>query len=561
MIRQHIAFFLFIILAVNSCEKMPAEMQLDELNDKGEYTGGISVSVEEYQGYPVSELIVNRDRHDTDVPLELFEAGFYLLHLGYKTETSQVQKTIRIVILDQERGTAEWGLKKWTPENAVYQKQPGKITLVQPPVYPEGIAIPVIFIAGDGITQTRTNLRVEAGTTTFNIKNGVGSWLFSPEELNETLLIGDQDGFVISSTLSSQRPEMLHGDLKGDSITLGKSLYRITGDLSIPAHFQLVIKQGVFITVDPGVNIYNQGNIIINGTPGAPVTITCSEPDQFWGGFINTTEGNSIRAKHTIFCQSGYHTGDNFSYGHANRQALFYMQDGNLALQHCYMTDHAGQVFYPVNSAVEITSSLVQRAKTGGQINQSELVIRNAVFTDFPDDGPSYQDEDNDALYLMESNAVIDHSFFMYAKDDGLDSGGSEGGTILVTNSHFEAAFHEGAALSSGGDVVKTHSFIQCTFLNCGQGIELGYSSPNHHVLIDSCHFAENNIGIRYGDNYTSQHAGRMTVTNSFSLNNFDKDIWNMVRNSWNADTMKMQFNNVTVSQPCDIYPELNIYE
>ncbi len=536
-------------------------MRLDELNDKGEYTGGISVSVGEYEGYPVRELIVNGDRHNMDAPLELFEAGFYSLQLAYKVETSQVKKTIRIVILDRERGTAEWGLKKWSPKNVICQKQPGKITLVHPPVYPVGVKVPAILIAGDGITQTRTNLRVEAGATTFNIKNGIGSWLFSPEEMNETLRIGDQEGFVISATLSGQSPELLNGDLTGDSITLGKSIYRITGDLNIPTHLTLVINQGVFITVDPGVNIYNKGNVIINGTPEAPVTITCSESDQFWGGFISTAEGNSIRAKHTIFCQSGYHTGDNFSYGHAKRQALFYMQDGHLALQHCYMTDHAGQVFYPVNSSVEINASLVQRAKTGGQINQSELLIRNAVFTDFPDDSPTYRDEDNDALYLMGSNALIDQSFFMYAKDDGLDSGGSEGGSILVTNCHFEATFHEGAALSSGGDVVKTHSFIQCTFYNCGQGIELGYSSQNHHVLIDSCRFVENNIGIRYGDNYTSQHAGRMTVTNSFSIHNFDKDVWNMVRTNWNADTMKMQFDNVTVSQPNEIYPDLNIYE
>jgi len=536
-------------------------MQLDELNDKAEYTGGISVSVEEYEGHPVSELLVNGERHNTDTPLELHDAGFYTLQVGYTIENSRVQKTIRIVILDQDRGTAEWGLKKWTPKNAVYQKQPGKITLVRPAAYPEGVVIPVVFIAGDSITQTLANLHVEAGASTFNIKNGIGSWLFTPEELNENMRIGDQEGFVISSVRSEQSPELLHGDLTGDMITLEQSMFRITGDLNIPSHATLVIEQGVFIMVDPGVNIFNQGNIIINGTPDAPVTITCSEPGQFWGGFISTSEGNTIRAEHTFFCQSGYHTGDNYSYGHAKRQALFYMQNGNLELHNCYMTDHAGQVFYPVNSSVEITGCLVQRAKTGGQVNQSELLIRNSVFTDFPDDHSTYQDEDNDGLYIMASNAIIDHSFFMYAKDDGLDSGGSEGGTIQVTNSRFEAAFHEGAALSSGGTVTKIHTFFQCTFVNCGQGIELGYSSPNHQVSVDSCTFTGNGIGIRYGDNYTSQHEGTMTVTNSFSINNFDKDVWNMVRSSWDADTVKMQFNNVTVSQPYDIYPKLNIYE
>lgn len=552
---------MLLLFAVNACEKMPAEMQLDELNDKGEYTGGISLSAEEYEGYPVSELLVNGKRQGTDAPLELFDAGFYKLQVGYTTGNSRIQKTIRIVILDQERGIAEWGLKKWTPKNAVYQKQPGKITLIQPAEYPGGVEIPVIFIAGDSITQTLANLHVEVGGTTFNIKNGIGSWLFFPEALNENLRIGDQEGFVISSVHSEQSPEVLSGNLSGDTITLVRSMFRITSDLNITPHTTLVIEQGVFITVDPGVNIYNQGNIIINGTPDVPVTITCSEPGQFWGGFISTGEGNTIRAENTIFCQSGHHTGDNFSYGHAKRQALFYMQDGNLDLQHCYMTDHAGQVFYPVNSSVEITGCLVQRAKTGGQVNQSELVIRNSVFTDFPDDQPAYQDEDNDGLYIMGSNAIIDHSFFMYAKDDGLDSGGSEGGTIIVTNCHFEAAFHEGAALSSGGTVSKRHTFFKCTFVNCGQGIELGYSSPNHQVAVDSCHFTGNGIGIRYGDNYTNQHEGTMSVTNTLSINNTDKDVWNMVRTSWDADTVKMQFSNVTVSQPYEIYPGLNIDE
>lgn len=560
MINRLVPYLLFLVLTASSCEKMPAELQLDQLQDKAEYTGGISLWCEEYNGNPVSEIFVNGNRYHIDEPLELLDAGYYAIRFTWYSASALTEKVLRVVILDEERGDAEWGLKKWTPKNASYRKQPGDITMIRPARYPSGVNIPVIFIVGEGITETRTNLQVQAGTTTFNIKNGIGGWLFSHEDLGTDLQIGDQGRFEITSMISGQEPELLRGNLSGDSIILDKMFYRISADLIIPAQSALVIRKGSFITVDPGVNIYNNGQILIHGTPDEPVTITCSDPGAFWGGFISTGEGNAIHAENTIICQSGFHESEDYAYGHAKRQALFYMENGLLSLQDCYMTDHAGQVFYPVSSTVEIAGSLVQRAKTGGQINQSELVIRNSVFTDFPDDGTTYRDEDNDALYIMGSNAVIDHSFFMYAKDDGLDSGGSGGGSIRVTNCHFEAMFHEGAALSSGETVTKNHAFFQCTFENCGQGIELGYSSPNHHVLVDSCTFTGNGIGIRYGDNYTSQHAGTMTITNSFSINNIDRDIWNMVRNDWNADTLKMHFDNVFVSQPYEIYPELNIY-
>ena len=162
---------------------------------------------------------------------------------------------------------------------------------------------------------------------------------------------------------------------------------------------------------------------------------------------------------------------------------------------------------------------LVQRAQTGGQVNYSDLTLRNSVFTDFPDDSYVFQDKDNDALYLSASDAEIDNTRFMFAKDDGLDSGNQEGGEIILTNCRFEACFHEGAALSSGSNVVKSHTFRDCVFTNCGQGLELGFSSPNHVVIAENCMFLNNGIGIRYGDNYDwSDINGKMIIKNSFSL-------------------------------------------
>jgi polygalacturonase len=147
----------------------------------------------------------------------------------------------------------------------------------------------------------------------------------------------------------------------------------------------------------------------------------------------------------------------------------------------------------------------------------------------------------------------------MFAKDDGLDSGNDEGGVITFTNCRFEACFHEGAALSSGGGVTKNHNFNGCVFTNCGQGLELGFSSPNHSVTADNCTFLNNGIGIRYGDNYDwSEIDGRMLIKNSFSLNN-DRDVWNMVRMNWSPKIENLTFENTFVSKFCQQYPGLRI--
>ena len=123
----------------------------------------------------------------------------------------------------------------------------------------------------------------------------------------------------------------------------------------------------------------------------------------------------------------------------------------------------------------------------------------------------------------------------------------------------FEACFHEGAALSSGNGAFKYHTFRNCIFTNCGQGLELGFSSPNHNVLADSCQFLKNGIGIRYGDNYTwADVQGKMHIKNSVSLNN-DRDVWNMVRMIWSPKLGNLSFENTRVSKFCPQYPELQV--
>lgn len=337
------------------------------------------------------------------------------------------------------------------------------------------------------------------------------------------------------------------------------SLVRITGNLNIASTGSLTVQEGAVILIDEAVDINVSGPVVFSGTAANPVFVTCSRSDKYWGGFITRESGGTIEAQYTVFCQSGYHDSEDYAWGHAGRQALFYTENGTLTLDHCFMTDHIGQIFYPKNAVLKLNNILVQRAKTGGQLNNTDLTLRNSVFTDFPDDSYVFQDSDNDALYLNASDAVITNTVFMFAKDDGLDSGADGGGDITVTDCRFEACFHEGAALSSVSPVAKNHFFGGCVFTNCGQGLELGYSSPNHSVVADNCTFSYNGTGIRYGDNYDwSDVNGKMLIKNSSSLHN-DKDVWNMVRMIWSPKLEKLSFENTVVSKFCPQYPGLEI--
>lgn len=553
-------FPLLLLFAFNSCTRIQLNMTLNELNDKDNYTGTMILDCSTYKGQRVDRILVNGSEHAEKGILELETAGYYRIEIFLKGSEPDRPEVIRVVLLDPERGNAEWGLPPWTPlapEPGVLGDQ--RVQLIFPPFVPEGISIPLIVLLGEELTLSEDNLNAAIGSLSFRIKRGVGS-VSIPANGGRTLQIDDRN-FPLNISNPEAAPLILSGMLTADKHYPAGSYLYIPEDLTIPEDITLSIDQGSFLSIAPEVNIYNDGVLLFNGSMDSPLTVTCSEEKKYWGGLIGSSSGNRVEASYTIFSRSGIHTGGEYSYGHANRQALFYSENGKFALDHCYIIDHVGQIFYPLSAALDLNDCLIQRVKTGGQLNDSELLMDRCVFSDFPDDSDDYRDEDNDGLYLNRTNAVITNSIFMYAKDDGLDSGASGGGEVVINNCRFEANFHEGAALSSGNTAMKLHRISNSTFINCGQGLELGYSSVNHHVEVDSCIFIRNGIGIRYGDNYEMPHHGTIHVANSLSLKNQVYDVWNMNREHWAADTFQMSFFQVTVSTPNPMYPELIVYE
>ncbi len=564
-------FFILTLILLNGCEKSKKPPEgcdndsrlLSELKTRTNHYLPFTLCNDINEEF--EQILLNREEIDLDFRNQLmFEtSGFYELILNYK-DTDKENDTLLFTLITEEREPAEWGIEAWIPAPVITEPIPQcNIMSIYPRQYVNGMGIPFIFYLMDNGSPVEGYYLASslASGEDFNIKHGVGSIMLVEDIIDEAqeFTIGDEE-LTLNISNVEEITLTLSGEILENTTIPENTIVRVTGDLTISGNASLTINDGVVLLIDEAINIRNDGPITINGTEENPVLVTCTQKEKYWGGFISEDHNSVINASYTIFCQSGYHhTGDYANWGHAKRQALFYTHNSELNLNHCYMIDHIGQIFYPISSTLNLESILVQRVKTSGQLNYTHTDITNSIFTDFPDDSQEYRDEDNDALYINASDVTIDNCIFMFAKDDGIDSGADEGGTVTVTNTRFEACFHEGAALSSKNEVTKNHIFQNCIFFNCGQGLELGYSSPNHVVTAENCRFIENYIGIRYGDNYDwSSVLGHMYIRNSQSLYN-GKDVWNMVRNLWAPRLENMHFENVQVSSFVEQYPELEV--
>jgi hypothetical protein len=540
-----------------------ADLVLDELVDKQSYAEGMSVDCRYFKGAVTKSITLNGQKISPPGTEDLRSPGYYHLEVFTGESSTQAAGMIRLVVLDPERGQAEWGLPPWTPQGVEFSSiGTQQVRTLFPGTIPTGATFPLIVLIDGELTHSLDNFEGEAGGNSFLIKRGVGStWISGDKSFPVSLNIGMRS-FAMETEYFTDPPLELGGTMNASRTFPAGSYVHITEDLFIPSGISLSFGEASFIAVDPQVNIHLEGSLLFEGKEGSLITLTCSDPARYWGGVIGSGPENHLEASHAIFSRSGYHSGPAYDWGHAHRQALFFSENGNLSVDHCYMIDHIGQVFYTESASLDLGYSLIQRAKTGGQLNGSRVQIEHSIFTDFPDDSKDYRDQDNDALYLIECVADISYSVFMYAKDDGLDSGGgSVGGQVRVRHTRFESIFHEGAALSGGNSQGKYQQFIHCLFQDCGQGLELGFSSSQHQVEVDSCSFIKNGIGIRYGDCYVYPNNGYLSVSNSESLENISYDVWNMDREDWIADTSHMEFRNVWVTTPNPMYPQLQIRE
>jgi hypothetical protein len=114
--------------------------------------------------------------------------------------------------------------------------------------------------------------------------------------------------FLISfSFISFSQTTLTGGEVSGTLLASG-SPYLVTGDLTIPEDSLLTIEAGVYLDFADTIKLIVRGNINCEGTLANPITLTCTDSLNGWGGVIilNKSTADTNRFNFCNFSYIGY---------------------------------------------------------------------------------------------------------------------------------------------------------------------------------------------------------------------------------------------------------------
>lgn len=523
--------FMTLLRLVGLCLALPfvapAQFTISGVADKTTYTDTATLTVNTQAGYTYSATL-NYKPIAAGAALLVNKPDFYELRVeATNTSSSAVtSQYLRFIINAGERVGTEMGIPPHTPF-PVIQSSPAEFTgarlrISVPANFPTGYEVPVIaWVVDDGNHAVRANgLLTASNQNSIQLKRGVGSGFLgsnqAPGLLNYTPSVGG---------ISSNKPVILQagtvwtsvsGTLAGATVWQDDSRIRVTGHLAIPAGSSLTIGAGTIVLLNSGVNITNDGAVVINGSVEQPVIFMPNSRSQPWGGFYMRSASGSINGTGAIFVASG--AAQSGAPGHRSEQCLFLVDSTpTVSLTDSAAIYLAGQMGHAyAGGTFTFNRFLMQRATTGGEYTGASFRVNDSAFIECPDDSVNFVDGDNDGLYFVSGTHAFTNTLFGWTKDDGIDSGGSGYGPLAYQSCWFESTFHEGNSLSGFKNVFTRET----VYFDCGQGIEGGYDSPTGRV--DNCLFSMCKSGIRQGDNYAtfSEYTGPLTATNNISIYN-----------------------------------------
>lgn len=552
-----------------------SQVDLTGLTDRGVYQDSVSFQLTLQTGY---EGVARLDGQPvpTGSPVQVNRVDYHELFVDATNMASgdPWRQTFRFNVAASERKGSENGLPPWIPLPCIpstYQETEGaRLRVLAPARYPAALAIPIAaWVDGPGGEALRVNGTLQHGPNPlFKIRRGVGSGFLDEansagsEEhafrLNQLLV----EKTVVRETNVSWTPAS--GVVAGAQEWPEHARVSVEGTLTIPTGARLLIQPGAVIRLGAAARIYLGGELVVRGSPSAPVVFAPASASQPWGGFYLTNAAARLEATAALFTGSGADP-NAVPDSHRREECLFYVdQRSELRLTNCAAFSLAGQFGHSVDrgqpwNRISIVDTLIQRCITGGEWNGAALELIRSAIVETPFERTTFFDGDEDGIYFTTGQYEVRDSLIGWAGDDGLDAGSGGGSTVTVSNTWVESIYHEAFAWSGGN---RRGTNLNCVAMNSGQGIECGWSSSSGspYVFAEDCLVTANAVGARFGDNYNWTYSGFLFVTNSLLLHNA-RDAWGMNWADWTYRTNQMEIAGNWLTTPHPLHPANQVWE
>ena len=557
---------LCVALAVSA----DAAITFSGIADKTKYSNTVTFTVTADPGAATTTATVDGVPVAVGSPVTVTAVSYHELKAESRDAGNVIvdSQTRRFIVHASVREGSEDGIPPHTPYRSVPDAPSafvGKTLKVSAPAaWPVGMPVPVAVMLRDGANENvRLNGVVKFGgfpQATAFMRRGWGSVQVPAATAAGTIdFAASVNSLVTSRAITFEAAPVfttVSGTIAGNTAWPANSRIHVTGTLTVNAGVTLTVGAGTIVKIYTGTatngtaaEIKVNGTLQVNGTEANPVVFCPDTPGQRWGGIELLAATSVVNAQHAFFTGSGEDetwTANNSGVAgasHQGEQMLFLVvgsgsgtnYGAQLSLTNCYCIDNQQIMNSKTNVRIDLTRTLYQRAITSGELSGCKLTIDRCALIEFPSETSNFVNDDNDAIYLTNGELSITNTVIGFTKDDGVDSGGDGGDNpftaatdithFLSQNNWYEGTTHEGNSLSGTREV----NFIGCVFLNCGQGVEAGYSTgtlngPN--ATVDGCLFVSNIVGVRWGDNYGPGYTYNPTheVKNSFVLNSLYKD-------------------------------------
>ena len=563
---------LTLLVAALGQVRTSGEVVVDGISDKQVANGPVRIRVNKTGSAPAKHWL-DGSRIPAGTLFDVSRPGFHELNSVEQLPGPEGEQfhLVRFVI-QSERGQAEWAMPPWTPLPLVASGQAMnanaegtvRLELFMPTSFPAGLALPMVAMMMDQQNR-RANYNGQLefprqGENTIAMKRGVGSGLLDQVEAKKLVFKAGPLSADKTITIDNAKWQTVQSALTKSTTWKEGSRIHVTSSLTIAKGVTLAIRQGCVIRLAPKIEVTVLGKLIIEGTQEAPVVFCPESPGTPWGGITLRGDSASVEAHWTFVTGSGgnpwWFVANNIAGTHRNEQAAFFLGEGAKgAFSDCFFIDNTGQAFHGESAQLTLSRCVVQRCQTVGQFNGGSVKIHDSVLIDFPSDSNTYEDGDNDALYFTLGEHEITGTLIGWCKDDGIDAGGDSPGTVIVSGCWIESCFHEGLALSGADKIVRVHDSV---IVNCGQGVEVGYLSPN--VTLERCLLTGNGVGARFGDNYGGGHLGFLSMSGTLSIFN-QRDVWGMSRDLWAEKISRMKIERNHLSRPHGSFPDNRTWE